>query len=62
MFWEEERYDTGYFMGKDSKTPWVINPRADKLARLPWSDKFKAELNRAFDDKKDYYTGADLDQ
>ena len=62
VFWEEERYDTGYFMGKDSKTPWVINPRADKLARLPWSDKFKAELNRAFDDKKDYYTGADLDQ
>lgn len=62
LFWEEERYDTGYFMGKDADKPWVINPRKDRLARMPWSEEFKAELNRAFDDKKDYYTGDDLDR
>jgi spermidine dehydrogenase len=62
MYWEEERYDTGYFLGEDADTPWVINPRKDDLARLPWSDEFKAELNRAFDDKEEYYTGEDLDR
>jgi spermidine dehydrogenase len=62
MFWEEEIYDTGYFMGEDADPPWVINPRKDRLARLPWSDKFKAELNRAFEDKDVYYTGDDLDR
>ncbi len=62
MFWEEERYDTGYFMGEDADTPWVVNPREDDLARLPWSDEFKAELNRAFEDKEVYYTGKDLDR
>ena len=62
MYWEEERYDTGYFMGEDADIPWVINPREDNLARMPWSDKFKAELNRAFEDKEDYYTGKDLDR
>jgi len=61
VFWEEERYDTGYFMGKDAVTPWVINPRKDRLARMPWSNEFKAELNRAFDDKETYYKGDDLD-
>ena len=62
MFWEEERYDTGYFFGAEADTPWVINPRKDDLARLPWSDEFKAELNRAFADKEVYYTGNDLDR
>ncbi|MCZ6900714.1 MAG: NAD(P)-binding protein, partial [Bacteroidetes bacterium] len=62
VFWEEERYDTGYFMGENADTPWVINPREDNLARMPWSDKFKAEMNRVFADKKDYYTGKDLDR
>jgi spermidine dehydrogenase len=62
MFWEEERYDTGYFFGEEADTPWVINPRKDNLARLPWSDDFKAELNRAFADKEVYYTGDDLDR
>jgi spermidine dehydrogenase len=61
VFWEEERYDTGYFMGKDAVTPWVINPREDRLARMPWSNEFKAELNRAFDDKETYYKGDDID-
>ena len=61
VFWEEERYDTGYFMGKDAETPWIINPREDRLARMPWSKKFKAELNRAFDDKETPYKGADID-
>jgi len=61
VFWEEERYDTGYFMGKDAATPWVINPREDRLARMPWSKEFKAELNRAFDDKETYYNGDDID-
>jgi spermidine dehydrogenase len=62
VFWEEERYDTGYFMGADADPAWVVNPRADRLARLPWSDEFKAELNRAFDDKEDHYTGKDIDR
>jgi len=62
VYWEEERYDTGYFMGEDADVPWVINPRADDLARLPWSDSFKAEMNRAFSDKEEYYTGDDLDR
>lgn len=62
VYWEEERYDTGYFFGEEAKTPWVVNPRADKLARLPWSDAFKAEMNRAFADKEEYYSGDDLDR
>jgi spermidine dehydrogenase len=62
VYWEEERYDTGYFLGEDADIPWVINPRKDDLARMPWSDDFKAELNRIFDDKEEYYTGEDLDR
>ncbi len=62
VYWEEERYDTGYFLGEDADTPWVVNPRKDDLARMPWSDDFKAELNRIFDDKEEYYTGEDLDR
>jgi len=62
LFWEEERYDTGYFVGEDADNPWIVNPRSDDLARMPWSDAFKAELNRAFADKEDYYTGEDLDR
>lgn len=61
MYWEEERYDTGYFLGKDADPSWVVNPRSDQLARLPWSDEFKAEMNRVFADVEDYYTGDDLD-
>jgi len=61
MYWEEERYDTGYFLGENADPAWVINPRKDKLARMPWSDEFKAELNRAFEDKEEYYSGEDLD-
>lgn len=62
MFWDEERYDTGYFMGVDAQDPWVINPRADNLARMPWTDQFKEEMNRAFADKQDYYDGEDIDR
>ena len=62
VYWDEERYDTGYFLGNDAETPWVVNPRKDNLARLPWSDRLKAELNRAFADKEEYYTGEDLDR
>jgi spermidine dehydrogenase len=62
IYWEEERYDTGYFLGDDVEHPWVVNPRKDKLARMPWSDDFKAELNRAFADVEEYYTGEDLDR
>jgi len=62
MYWEEERYDTGYFVGENADPAWVINPRKDKLARMPWSDEFKAELNRAFEDKEEYYSGEDLDR
>lgn len=62
MYWDEERYDTGYFMGKDAETPWIVNPRKDRLARMPWSEEFKADLNRAFDDKEDYHEAEGLDQ
>ena len=62
VYWDEERFDTGYFLGKDAKTPWVINPRVDKLARLPWSEEVKADLNRAFEDLEDKYEGEDLDR
>jgi len=62
IYWEEERYDTGYFLGDDAVNPWIVNPRKDNLARMPWSDDFKAELNRAFADVEEYYTGDDLDR
>tara|TARA_R110002096_G_scaffold435548_1_gene661484 strand:+ start:155038 stop:156954 length:1917 start_codon:yes stop_codon:yes gene_type:complete len=62
MYWDEERYDTGYFMGKDAKTPWIVNPRKDKLSRMPWSEEFKAELNRAFEDKEDYHENEGIDE
>lgn len=62
VYWEEERYDTGYFLGSGIDPAWVINPRQDKLARLPWPDELKAELNRIFADKEDYYAGDDLDR
>jgi spermidine dehydrogenase len=62
MYWEEERYDTGYFVGENAATPWIVNPRQDDLARMPWSDDFKAELNRAFADEEEFYTGEDLDR
>ena len=61
VFWEEERYDTGYFMGKNATNPWIINPRKDRLARMPWSNKLKTDLNRAFDDKEDHFKGDKLD-
>lgn len=62
MFWDEERYDTGYFMGKNSDAPWIINPREDKLARMPWSEQFKADLNKAFEDRDDYHPDEGLDK
>jgi len=62
VYWDEERFDTGYFLGNDAKTPWVINPRADKLARLPWPDDVKADLNRAFEDLEDRYEGDGIDR
>ena len=62
IYWEEERYDTGYFLGEDAATPWVVNPRKDKLARLPWPADFKDQLNRVFADREDYYTGDDADR
>ena len=62
VFWDEERFDTGYFLGKNAQTPWVINPRADRLARLPWPDNIKSELNRAFEDLEDKYAGDDFDR
>jgi spermidine dehydrogenase len=62
MLWEEERYDTGYFMGADAKEPWIINPRKDRLARMPWSEEFKAELNKALDDDVKPYEGDDVNQ
>lgn len=62
VYWDEERFDTGYFLGKDAETPWIINPRIDKLARLPWPDDVKADLNRAFEDLEDKYEGEDVDR
>ena len=62
MFWEEERYDTGYFVGEGKEGRWVINPRQDDLARMPWPDDFKEELNRIFRDEEQFYEGEDLDR
>jgi len=62
IYWEEDRYDTGYFLGADADPAWVVNPRKDKLARLPWPKAYKDELNRVFADKEDYYTGDDIDR
>jgi len=62
VYWDEERFDTGYFLGKEAKKPWIINPRADKLSRLPWPDDIKADLNRAFEDREDKYQGDDIDR
>ena len=62
MYWEEERYDTGYFMGEDADAPWVFNPRRDNFAQMPWTDEFKAEMKRVFEDNETYYTGKDLDR
>ena len=62
MYWEEERYDTGYFVGEGAEARWVINPRQDNLARMPWPDDFKEELNRVFRDEEQFYEGADLDR
>ena len=42
-------------MGKNATNPWIINPRKDRLARMPWPDKLKTDLNRAFDDKEDHF-------
>ncbi len=54
VYWEEDRYDHGYFAGPNAEHPWVVNPKQDHLARMPWSDEFKAEMNRAFADKDHY--------
>jgi len=62
MMWEEERYDTGYYLGDTADEPWVMNPRKDKFARLPWSDKLKADLIRIFSEESLPYDGDDLDQ
>jgi spermidine dehydrogenase len=62
VYWEEERYDTGYFVGEGADAQWIINPRRDQLARMPWSSEFRAELNRVFEDSTQYYTGDDLDR
>ena len=62
MFWDEERYDTGYFMGENADTPWVFNPRRDHFARMPWTDEFKAEMNRVMEDSETFYTGNDFDR
>ena len=62
MFWDEERYDTGYFMGEESETPWVFNPRRDNFSQMPWTDELKAEMNRLIEDRETYYTGNDYDR
>jgi len=62
MFWDEDRYDTGYFMGDDSDTPWVFNPRRDSFSHMPWTDELKAEMNRLIEDRETYYTGNDFDR
>ncbi len=62
VFWDEERYDTGYFMGKNADPKWVVNPRMDNLERMPWSEDFKRDLNATFEDAWTHNKGEGLDQ
>ena len=62
MYWTAPRFDTGYFVADDATGRWIVNPREDDLARLPWSQRIKDDLNRAFTEKKKYYDGSDEDR
>ena len=62
MFWDEVRFDVGYFMGKNVDTPWVLNPRKNNLENIPWSENVKAELNATFEDSYTHNKGETLDQ
>ncbi|MDG1707482.1 MAG: NAD(P)-binding protein [Emcibacteraceae bacterium] len=62
MFWDEVRFDVGYYMGKNAETPWVLNPRKNNLENVPWSESFKTELNATFEDNYKHNKGDELDQ
>ncbi len=59
MYWSERRFDTGYFF-KDSG--WAKNPWRDKLKNTPWTENFRKDLIRAYEQRKKYYDGDDFDR
>ena len=62
IYWAEEKTDMGYFAGEKADNPWVLNPRDNDFADMPWSARVKADMKRAFRERKKYYTGDDVDQ
>ncbi len=59
MYWAERRFDTGYFFNEGG---WAKNPWRDKLENTPWSESFKKDLVRAYEQRKKYYQGDDFDR
>ncbi|MAP03910.1 MAG: hypothetical protein CME48_02860 [Halieaceae bacterium] len=48
MYWGEKKYDVGHFFDGE----WVVNPWQDDLERTPWPDDVRADLIRAYSEKK----------
>jgi spermidine dehydrogenase len=62
MFWGERKFDTGYFVEKSGSNGWIKNPWHDKLARMPWSDSYKSQLNQSFEDHSKLYPSKNVNQ
>jgi len=48
MYWGENKFDIGYFFGKDSNNKWIKNIWQDDLARTPWKTELRKDMLRAF--------------
>ena len=48
MYWGENKFDVGYFFGKDNNNKWIKNIWKDDLARTPWESELKKDMLRAF--------------
>lgn len=52
MYWGENKFDIGYFFGKDSNNKWIKNIWQDDLARTPWKTELRKDMLRAFKGKE----------
>lgn len=52
MFWGENKFDIGYYFGKNKNEKWVKNIWEDDLKRTPWSLQLKKDMIRAFKGKE----------